>query len=253
MLYSSVYDDAFKFFAGCFVWFDVMSAASMGTKHLIQDEDERLLDTNIVDLGSLVGCDNWIVTTILKITALHHWKQERERDGKLSLTELVRRSDPLERRLKHSLAKVSGLVYPSTMTADPSATQSNSQKDVITKIFVGSTLSYLHFVVSGAYPELAEMRESVITTIDGLKKLPHPWLLRSLAWCFCITGCLALPDERDLLRNMVSAAGVNGPTGGSLGKALEVVEQCWLIQDSPLGMCDWREAASSLGYDTLFI
>ena len=253
MLYSRVYDDAFRFFAGCFVWFDVISAASMGTKHLTEDEDERLLDTNVVDLGSLVGCENWIVLTILKITALHHWKQERERDGKLSLSELVRRSEPLERRLKQSLTRMPNLAYPSTMTTDPSANHGNSQKDIISKIFVGSTLSYLHFVVSGAHPELVEIRESVTVTIEALKRLPHPWLLRSLAWPFCITGCFALPEERDLLRNMVSAAGVSGPTGGSLGKALEVVEKCWKIRESSLGLCDWREAASSLGYDTLFI
>ncbi|KAH8592114.1 fungal-specific transcription factor domain-containing protein [Bisporella sp. PMI_857] len=253
IIYSAVYCSAFRFFTGLFIWFDVISAASMGTKHLLQDEDERLLETNEVDLGALVGCDNWIVLTILKTTALYHWKQERERDGKLSLAELVRRSEPLERRLKQSLSKPPNSMYQSMISGDPSSIYGNSQRDIITRIFVGSTLSYLHFVVSGPHPELVEMRESVTMTIEAFKKLPHPWLLRSLAWSFCVTGCFALPEERSLLRNLVTVARVDGPTGGSLGKALEVVEQCWKMQDSSLGLYDWRKAASSLGYDTLFI
>jgi hypothetical protein len=225
----------------------------MGTKPLLQDEDERLLESNVTDLGTLVGCDNWIVVIILKIAAIHHWKKERERDGRSSLVELVRRAEPLERRPKQSLMRSLSSTYLSAINSDPPVTQGDSQRDIITSIFVGSTLSYLHSVISGPHPDLAEIRESFNMTIKAFKKLPYPWLLRSLAWPFCITGCFALPEERSLIRNLVSAAGVHGPSSGNLWKALEVIEECWKIRESSLGVCDWLEAASSLGYDILLI
>ena len=69
----------------------------------------------------------------------------------------------------------------------------------ITELFALSAITYLHVVLSGAYPEL--------DTIYDFKDLADTKSLH-LVWPFCISGCLALDGQHAICPGLVYAAGI---------------------------------------------
>ena len=87
-------------------------------------------------------------------------------------------------------------------------------------------MTYLYVVISGAYPELPEVRESVSKTIDAFQSLADPTLLPYLVWPFCISECLALNGQYTIFRDLVSIAGVTQSTIGTCFEAFKIMEEC---------------------------
>jgi hypothetical protein len=76
-------------------------------------------------------------------------------------------------------------------------------------------MTYLHVAISGAYPELPEIIESVSKTIDAVQSLTDAKLLQNLVWPFCISGCLALDRKHTIFQGLLSAAGITQSTVGT--------------------------------------
>jgi hypothetical protein len=89
----------------------------------------------------------------------------------------------------------------------PATSTLNSQ--VVSSIFALSAITYLHTVVSGAYPDLNEIQQSVFRTMKVLVNLPDPGLLRYIVWLFCVTGCLASKEIQGELRQLARSAGAS--------------------------------------------
>ncbi|KIM92742.1 hypothetical protein OIDMADRAFT_185052 [Oidiodendron maius Zn] len=248
---------AVRFFTTAFIWLDILSCVSLRAKPSIEIH-EHLIEDSSLQFKTLMGCENWVMVLIIKISALDEWKKESERHGRrLSMMELVRRATKIEECLKNKLAY-------NPMNFDPPTPHSNSSRtthsekfsgysSVVTRIFARSTLTYLYVVISGAYPELQEIRESVEATIASFRELPHAWLLSSLVWPFCITGCLALKEQQFFFRDLVARAGMNENISSTCQKALQVMEECWRMRENELGSCDWTDAMNSLGWQVLLV
>lgn len=116
-----------------------------------------------------------------------------------------------------------------------------------TLVWAHATLTYLSTVVSGLQPSCPELRASVAATIALLAAAPAPASVRSVVWPFCVTGCLALPEEEGFFRGMVEALGPLS-SFGTIAAALRVMEGVW-ARRGQLGP-EWTMAEGLRGVGT---
>ncbi|KAB8220793.1 fungal-specific transcription factor domain-containing protein [Aspergillus novoparasiticus] len=116
---------------------------------------------DMVQCDQFIGCENWVMSTILDIGLLDRWKRKEEANRRLSFQELANRAKRLEDCLENGIRELSSKT-PGSSDAVAS----------ITRIYASSTLAYLHSVVSGLNPDLSEMRNSVSRTIELFNNYP---------------------------------------------------------------------------------
>jgi hypothetical protein len=241
-------DTAMRFLLGAFIWLDILSCASTGSKPFLNLEHGFMLESGGIHLEELMGCENWAMIIILDISRLDNWKRESERSHKLSIAELAKRGAQIEERLKDKSVEIP-VQETTPMRILPRNTLRflRSSTTEITNIFALSALTYLHIVISGAYPELPEVGESVANTISAFKALTDPKLLRNLIWPFCVAGCLASEEQQSAFYDLISAAEIDEQTVGTCREAFKIVEECWRIRKKGARNCDWIFVMNSLG------
>jgi len=237
-----------KVLLGSFICLDIIASASTRSPPSFDLDHKYLLNTFHISLESLFGCGTRVMILILDIVYLDNWKKEAEKFHQLSLVELVKRGARIEESLRQELVAMKS----EHSLESHNSTLSTAQTD-ITSIFALSALTYLHVVISGAHPELPEIVESISKTINALKCLTEPRLLRNLVWPFCVTGCLAAEEQQDFLRELVSKAEITPFTIGTCFQAFKIVEECWEMRKTRLHNCDWAFIMNRRGYNVLLI
>ncbi|KAJ5257139.1 hypothetical protein N7478_013243 [Penicillium angulare] len=248
---------AFKFVIGSFIAFDIISSVSTRSSLILNINHLQVLETFEISLESHTGCRDSVMALILEISLLEKWKKEAQSANKLSFVDLVKRGDGIQGRLRQELAAIEiqthswgvGLGGSSLATSSAIATPNTPTPThpEISKVFILSAITYLHVVVSGPYPEVPEIAESISETVHAFNSLKDPQLLRSLVWPFCISGCLALETHYGFFRGLVSRAGITQHATGVCFEALQIMEECWKTRvTSPEG-CDWATAMQQRG------
>lgn len=244
---------AIRFCVASFVWFDVISYAS-NNFDITHTNHRQLLEYHDIHLEQFMGCENWVMMVIMEISILNHWKLSRERAGLLSTIDLARRAIDIEKVLKSGLEGTikSGKPVSSSDAHWPLDRNWGSRRTAtVTKAFAYASTTYLHVVVSGAIPELPEIRDSVSQTIEEFKEMLHPLEIESLVWPFCVTGCMATEGQRDFFTDLISSAKISGSSSGQTWKAFQIVKECWRLRSTDSGNADWKSAMESLGYRVL--
>jgi hypothetical protein len=157
-----------------------------------------------------------------------HWKDCFP--GYVEENVAVKRATQLETELRQALDDFTKNRKDSTtlnLSAIPHLTPLSVHSNYLTEFYASATLIYLHAIVSGAYPELPEIRENVRSTMELLKKLPSPILPRVMWWHILIAGSMALEDEQLLCRNLIYGAGINNSSLGTDYNILKTLEECW--------------------------
>ena len=244
-------DSAIRFLLGSFISLDIISCASTRSSPFLELDHKHTLERAGICLEDFTGCRNWAMLFIFEISLLDKWKKEAEKNHKLSIVELTKRGAQIEHRLRERLADIEDEASTGGCSRNTSGMLSASTHIEVTKIFALSALTFLHVVLSGAYPELPEVMESVSKTIDAFQRLKDPKLLRNLVWPFCITGCLALEGQHAIFRELVSAADVTQSTVGAFFEAFKIMEECWEIRETCSCNCDWVSVMNKRGHHVL--
>ncbi|KAF5866590.1 hypothetical protein ETB97_010683 [Aspergillus alliaceus] len=180
--------------------------------------DYRYLMDNhagLIQMDQIIGCKNWVMSTILDVGILDQWKREELSHFRLSMKELTRRATSIEMVLESGIKEA----------------RSGGVVDIVTSIYATSALTYLHSVVSGLNPYLSEVQDSVSRTITLLKQLPDSRVVSSLVWPLCITGCMASPDHEAFFTGIIHASGLTQPALRNGWYVLEIMENAWKIRD----------------------
>jgi hypothetical protein len=241
-----------KVLLGSFISFDIIACASTRSPPSLDLDYKHILEVFGIDLGSLFGCANRVMALIFEIVLLDNWKRDIEKIRQLSVVELVKRGTTIEERLQQEIRDLEDRHSLGSNQELSGSTLSTSQAE-ITNIFALSALTYLHVVVSGAYPELPEIAESVSKTITAFKGLTNPRLLRNLIWPFCVSGCLALEGQQSFFRDLVSKAEIVPSTIGTGLQAYRIIEECWEMRKSCSYNCDWVFIMNKLGCNVLLL
>jgi C6 transcription factor Pro1 len=233
---------AFRFSSSLLILDDIIASTILQEQPKLYDYHCDLLTTihgneTVIDLASVVGCQNMVLVQIGEIAALDGWKQQSIRAGTLNVMELVQRATVIKSSQEDHLRWLETGPLPISkddsllgiFTADfyKHSETSTTDSSLVTRVWAHAGLIYLHIVVSGWQPASTEVRHHVGQIIRLLTlQLSHPTLLRTVAWPFCVAGCLAEQAQRSHLREMVEA--LQPPSVfGTVHKALEIMEDVW--------------------------
>jgi hypothetical protein len=230
-------DTSISFLLGFFISMDIISCASTRSSQLVTLDHKLMLEIGETNLANLTGCSNWAMVFIFEISLLDKWREEEKKAHKLSLIELTERGRQIEERLWRRLANIENEPSKRAPVNSHLRMLPDSIKTEITRIFALSAITYLHVVISGAYPEIPEIRKSVSKTIDALQSLPDPKLLRNVVWPFCISGCLAVDGQQNLFRELVSSLHITQSIVGTCLEAFEIMKECWQLRKT--GSCSY--------------
>lgn len=268
---------AMRFFTALLLFADVISATALEQTPrlykfhgiLLESVSGNFAGIDItgpqINLESVIGVKNTVITLLAQVADLHAWKKEMTKAGSLSIVQLVTRASQIETPLR-SLIECLERQMPSagdggiaTSSAPTDPIDFIAQYNVGLPISPGSsttwtslvwaqaTLTYLCTVVSGWQPSCPEIRASVAATVALLESAPAPVSVRAVVWPFCVTGCLALPEEEGIFRRMVEALGPLS-SFGTIAAALRVMEEVW-AQRGQLGP-EWTMAEGLRGVGT---
>ncbi len=234
---------ALRFFVTIFAWVDILSCASgLSIFDATTFDYISLLEDDKGGLQKMMGCENWVMVTMANIALLEEWKKTVSSDN-LSLQELVQRAFRIEASLQDGIARL--------LARRPALTRIDLDSNIITEIFACAAITYLHVVVSGPHLKLPEIHHSIARTLETLTTLPSRLLIR-ISWPFCITGCMAAPEEEAIFRALVLTAAQAGANTGTAWKGLQVMEECWRLRSAG-ETADWTTAMKSLGLRILLV
>ena len=203
-----------------------------------------------LSMMSVMGCENETALAIAETSALACWKVAHERQGRLSVPDLVDRGRKIE---KDCLPRVppsmqvpppGGVYYP----AGGGIPDELSEKRRLTAdIFRATARVYLHSVISGENPGCPEIRDGVRETIECLRRVPAGGVggsgssngglsgtsvarsvLRSVVFGVCLCGCLADdPKDREFVLRRLDAEEQAEGVVGNCTSACAVMQEVW--------------------------
>ena len=223
------------FVVGTFIWFDILSCASTNSQPYLPSS-YNYLDSHNIQLHKIMGCESTVMALIAQTSELSTWKTSQLNAGRLSIKELGFRGSGIESQIYNCLDDINKRIATLNFCGETSSYQdlgvAHSRTNLVKKrIFVLSALTYLHCIISGPNPSLAETISSVTNTIEAFQELKESKLLRNLAWPLCVTGCMALKEQEQFFGEFMQWIGREEGTFGSLWKGWEVVKECWKLRD----------------------
>lgn len=227
------------------------------TRKLMPDSKKEQTTPHI-NLEEFLGVGNWVIASIGEIATLESWKKEMKRKGSLSVTELVTRASVIEQRLRSSLLELEegGAKYGASVSGNGSqhllqyfagsfSTGMMHDTNLNTRLWAQAAITYLNVVLSGWQPSSPEIRRSVSKTIDMMLELPSPDCLRTLVWPLTVAGCLAVPDQEQILRDMITGMGPL-KVFGTIREGFVIIENVWSRRAEIEGNPDQWDIAACL-------
>lgn len=272
---------AFQFYAKQLILQDIIASTALGeSPRLIAYHDELQpcnatdCQSPLLDLEYITGCQPWVILMIAKIATIDAWKKTCLKSGQFAPQELHRRADGIEREWRENLERLDRsnprLVEDLTLSSLEASLRPleavlqrsgcsyglhsypNEMHTIITKVWALAARSYLLTVISGWDPANPEIHSNVAETIGLLREISSPCWLRSLVWPLCVTGCLAIAEQRLALRAVFNSMGPLKVLG-TARVAMTVMENVWDCRDLDAETWDMSACLGCLGYKTLLV
>lgn len=243
---------AFEWFLTVYAYCFINATATLGftSKTAASVAQIRaLFDNGQHRLRDLLGCEDWVLMTVLEISVLNDWKLQMNTDGTLSMRDLIRRADVIETVLNDGIK--------SAAAAESSLRSFNErQQHMVTNLYLNAALVFLHVVVSGFYPSVTEIHQSVLQTLRALEYMEEHSPIYFPVWPYCVAGCLAQEDDYPRFRALVRPH-TEGRHPPVLSRwTLEILEECWKTRRSQKESeetCSWATAMNQLNFRLLLI
>lgn len=240
---------SFRFQTMHLLWTDILASTALERAPRLRAFHQQLIvgDDPSLQAWDFFGCHNWVLLIISQIAGFQAWKKEMKRARTLSMVELVKQGSCIESRLRAGIAELDQVIMDVPFDPfDPSARspdqpflgsgfqiitdfgqqRSSVAQAIHTKIWAKAALTFDAVVVSGFQPALPDIQVNIAETIELFRALPSPLCLRTMVWPFAVTGCLALSEQEDFFRSMVS--NMDGmQVFGTVKEALKIMETVW--------------------------
>lgn len=267
------------------MWYDIMSTLTLQTtpKHLSfyrrlfrggsgywAFTQQGVGDESILRMDSLTGCPDEVLLGIAEISTLSCWKMQELRKGSLSMRELIRRGDVIERHLRTqtetalSVEADQTLLHPDLSSTAELGNAQNSPtgqaraslpaddtRRLVADVFREAAILYLHTVLSDPNPGVPEIVNSVDVMVQLLSQLPVSNIDRCLVFPICLAGCLTDdPIKREFLK-----ARLDGQHDGfgNTSQTLRIMETAWQRRDSQGGAVEWQDLLHIQGRHLLLL
>lgn len=227
---------------------EILASTSTGQAPVFASKVRNNKKVGNLRLEHVVGCNTSIMENIRTISELQAWKHDQALNGSLSFIELARRALKAEQELNQ--ARQNNLEL--SMIHTPNSNSKTCSVHVITNIFACAASIYLHVVVSGARPEIPEIKKSVTDTIEALTAIPNVEIVKCLTWPICITACLADGDNRAFFEKLEKGIADEYGVNQKVLRGIKIARECWRLGDRKGERAagktyDWRDGMASLG------
>lgn len=242
---------AFRFFAATFLYQDIIASTTLERapklfsrySNLLYDP-ERPAVPDLLKLDEFVGCQTWVLVAIAEISCLDERKKKSTRKRDLDIMVLVKDAQVVQERLHDGIRRLDEIaadppvqraenpfrpletILAKSKIINGCPTPKMAESNLISRIWAHAAHVYLIVVLSGWQPAHDQLRGHVAQALDLLGAIDNPSWLRTLAWPFCITGCLATQDQESSFRDIASASG-GLAMFGTLRDALNIMETVW--------------------------
>lgn len=265
---SSAEQAAFCFSTALLLFDDIISSTVLQERPQLYDYHHTLLCKSDevgsippINLEATTGCQNWVLKQIGEIAALDAWKKHSKAAGNLDVAELVHRATVIKKTLEDHISRLEtnfvSASQESSLLDDMFAAENYTgqaqtiarQSSLVTRIWAHSTFLYLSVIVSGWQPANTDVRYHVAQVLELLTHHVSPAaLLRTMAWPFCIVGCLTEYTQKVRIRDMVDSL-QPASRFSTVRRAFNIIEKVW--NDRAMG--DAGEFATYFRSDTTLV
>ena len=241
---------ALRFFSSLVIYQEIIAGTVQDkVPRLIHHYDELLVTSHtseksdLLKLEDFVGCQTWVLRSIAEIASLNEWKKSSKQAGSLDIMDLVQRANAIQEVLRTGIAKLNNaaaspplqvpspyrpletILAKSNIAHGPGPSQAEDHC-TISRIWAHAAQVYLIVVLSGWQPSNLQLRSHVAQALEILRTIDNPSWLRTLAWPFCVTGCLATEEQEPAFRSVANASS-GLAMFGTLRDALAIMEKVW--------------------------
>jgi len=241
----------FRFYAGLLIFVDIIASTATGQMPRLQSYHEDILATNDeavslageakVRLSNIVGCPNWVASSIASISALTAREQTQTipSDSCASRVGIIGRYAGIKQELDEGIAALKAGPTASTspdankngssdlipLASDPKSSNSSS----FALVWALATRLYLSAILNKS-AQGEPCTQADIAHVLVLIKHVQPNRLRSLAWPIFVAGCLA-PNVHQSSFGTLLAGLSSTDAVGALSDVHQMLKQVWTFRE----------------------
>ncbi|TVY49393.1 Pestheic acid cluster transcriptional regulator [Lachnellula occidentalis] len=224
----------FRFLSAVLAWLDIVSTITTGKlPHVIHSMPEEISSSSGIRLENVMGCKNWVMLQIGRISGLYEYKTEAIRQGQFVCAEFGGKSEEIRRELQIGLAS-SSLSFLSL--SDPEfASACNAfitPHQFTTHLFALSATIYLHLVVFGYQSDSETLKPMVAEAITVIRRHIPADLTHALVCPLYIIGSAARSEDEALFRHIFSSPPLLDPSLEHRAKFLPLLEEIWRMRET---------------------
>ncbi|KAM3086485.1 hypothetical protein ACMFMG_000618 [Clarireedia jacksonii] len=235
----------FIFLAGVVAWLDIVSCVSTGqSPRLLHLHPAALSPLSHVQLENTMGCYNWAMIQIGRISALHEKKMEGIRNGHFICESFRNEVDEIRHTIQHGiteqfLAKVQITNSDTHAKHDPMSPQ-----DIITRLYSLAAYVYLEVVVSGfkVVDADSDLRAIIGEAMMILQDMSSGDIWRAIICPLYIFGTVTCYENREVFRHIFSSEPVKDPTIHHRATILPLLEDIWRLRLERSNNVSWEDS-----------
>lgn len=268
---------AFRFFATILLIYDIIAGTSLERSPKLKIYHRELKQDGpgkipVVKMEEVIGCETWVLLAISDTATLGEWKKEESNTSNWSEDDFISRARSIEARLQEGLAQLDDreILHERESSQDYQPDQRLEQmlqwsncaygfyplipelNTHITRIWAHAAHTYLLVLLLGWQPADPRIRSHTTRMIELFDKISSPTWLRSLVWPFCVSGCLALGQDRDAFRRIGSSMEAFQALG-TAQEALSIMENVWAREEMDSTSWDVGACLKILGHRVLLV
>jgi len=231
-----------RFLRGTLLWFDITASITAGTSPRLLPHHSSVLNSNSqIQLEYIMGCKNWVMAQIGRISALHERKTRTSRHKHWDFADPDNTVAELNMDIHRVLSEgmKGGLNHPeddpapvSNKVLDPSA--------LTTRIFASMGFIYLHLITQG-FQNLDVLDTTIAETMRILQTTVSTQLLPALVCPLFVIGCAVDQGDQQFFRDTFSSPPLLDPLLQHRRSILPVLEDIWSRRQSAPGFT-WQES-----------
>lgn len=243
-----------RFFGANLIFMDLMSSITQCKTPRLQQYQASVLPNNIeskwswepqtaapLRMEEFFGLYNWVVQLVSDIAALASLKNDQVATNSLSMPDIIARGTVLSETIKINIELLQTQwnnieTSKRCLVQDPLASLNpwgkNSQPNFVfpNLVWLHAANIYLHTVMDGWQPDHPNIRGSVDKVTELMYSMPDSKTLQTLAFPYCVAGCMAPVKYEEQYREMVRKLGPLQVIG-TIKEAQGIVERMWIRRE----------------------
>lgn len=235
------------------LWFDVLAAITTQQRPIlltyirelfnpsasgVHDVSNPLQLPDELSMLSIMGCESRVLWALAETATLATWKAEQLELGALSIPDLVKRSQDIEKCLQIPITPL-----------PPYADDTQIKRHYCSEMFRTSTMLFLRSVVSGDHPNVQEISDGVLDIFRVMHDMGrYPAIKTSVVrmTVFSLFICGSLTDSRELRRTVLDLLDGEGAVG-NCSTIPRLLNRVWDSRSTGRNSdpCQWRNTLTS--------